>query len=77
MVLAPEVRGLERLAALAEGRSGVDDWISDLGRAKLAAAGIAPPAPVRAGNVVPLTLAVRCPRCGSVETEQLSRFGGG
>ncbi|KAB1139102.1 phenylacetate-CoA oxygenase subunit PaaJ [Micromonospora sp. AMSO12t] len=51
------------------------DWISDAGRAKLAAAGIAPPSPVRADNVVPLTLAVRCPRCGSPETEQVSRFG--
>ena len=51
------------------------DWISERGRAKLAAAGIAPPAPVRAGNVVPLTLAVRCPRCGAADTEQVSRFG--
>ncbi|MFI0791675.1 1,2-phenylacetyl-CoA epoxidase subunit PaaD [Micromonospora rubida] len=51
------------------------DWISESGRAKLAAAGIAPPAPVRSGPVVPLTLAVRCPRCGSPETEQISRFG--
>ncbi|MBM0228834.1 hypothetical protein JNW87_28395, partial [Micromonospora sp. ATA51] len=24
---------------------------------------------------MPLTLAVRCPRCGSPETEQVSRFG--
>ncbi|MEV4540513.1 1,2-phenylacetyl-CoA epoxidase subunit PaaD [Micromonospora echinaurantiaca] len=51
------------------------DWISESGRAKLTAAGIAPPAPVRAAGVVPLTLAVRCPRCGSPETEQVSRFG--
>ncbi|MFG3582061.1 1,2-phenylacetyl-CoA epoxidase subunit PaaD [Micromonospora chersina] len=52
------------------------DWISEGGRAKLAAAGIAPPAPAaRGGGVVPLTLAVRCPRCGSPETEQVSRFG--
>ncbi|PMR57539.1 phenylacetate-CoA oxygenase subunit PaaJ [Verrucosispora sp. ts21] len=51
------------------------DWITDAGRAKLAAAGIAPPATVRRDGVVPLTLAVRCPRCGSPETEQLSRFG--
>ncbi|MGK5443173.1 1,2-phenylacetyl-CoA epoxidase subunit PaaD [Micromonospora sp. URMC 105] len=51
------------------------DWISERGRAKLAAAGIAPPAPVRAGNLVPLSLSVRCPRCGSPETEQVSRFG--
>ncbi|WP_433389251.1 1,2-phenylacetyl-CoA epoxidase subunit PaaD [Micromonospora sp. KLBMP9576] len=51
------------------------DWISERGRASLAAAGIAPPSPVRAGAAVPLTLAVRCPRCGSPETEQVSRFG--
>ncbi|MDG4807308.1 phenylacetate-CoA oxygenase subunit PaaJ [Micromonospora sp. WMMD1120] len=51
------------------------DWISAGGRAKLAAAGIAPPAPTAGPGVVPLTLAVRCPRCGSPETEQVSRFG--
>ncbi|MEV0809373.1 1,2-phenylacetyl-CoA epoxidase subunit PaaD [Micromonospora sp. NPDC050200] len=51
------------------------DWISERGRAKLAAAGIAPPVPARTATVVPLTLAVRCPRCGSPETEQVSRFG--
>lgn len=54
------------------------DWISAAGRAKLAAAGIAPPPATRtgpAGTVVPLTLTVRCPRCGSPETEQVSRFG--
>jgi ring-1,2-phenylacetyl-CoA epoxidase subunit PaaD len=47
------------------------DWISDAGRSKLAAAGIAPPG--RAA--VPLRLSVRCPRCGSPDTEELSRFG--
>ncbi|MGC4899415.1 1,2-phenylacetyl-CoA epoxidase subunit PaaD [Micromonospora echinospora] len=51
------------------------DWISDAGRAKLAAAGIAPPASRGDDTVVPLTLAVRCPRCGSPETTQISRFG--
>ena len=57
------------------------DWISDAGRRKLAAAGVAPPgrATARAG-VVPLTLAppsvvVACPRCGARATEELSRFG--
>jgi ring-1,2-phenylacetyl-CoA epoxidase subunit PaaD len=47
------------------------DWISDAGRAKLAAAGIVPPG----RGVVPLRLSVRCPRCGSPDTEELSRFG--
>ncbi|ATO15459.1 phenylacetate-CoA oxygenase subunit PaaJ [Micromonospora sp. WMMA2032] len=51
------------------------DWISDTGRAKLAAAGIAPPGPRGDDTVVPLTLAVRCPRCGSPDTTQVSRFG--
>ncbi|KXK62642.1 phenylacetate-CoA oxygenase subunit PaaJ [Micromonospora rosaria] len=53
------------------------DWISDAGRAKLAAAGIAPPPPAGGTGraVVPLTLAVRCPHCGAPETEQVSRFG--
>lgn len=48
------------------------DWISESGRAKLAAAHIAPPHPT---GPVALTLSVRCPLCGSPDTEQLSRFG--
>jgi ring-1,2-phenylacetyl-CoA epoxidase subunit PaaD len=48
------------------------DWISPGGRAKLAAAGVAPPGPAHA---VPLSLSVRCTLCGSPDTEQLSRFG--
>jgi ring-1,2-phenylacetyl-CoA epoxidase subunit PaaD len=51
------------------------DDISDSGLAKLAAAGIAPPATQRDRATVRLHLSVRCPRCGSAETEQLSRFG--
>lgn len=53
------------------------DLISESGRAKLAAAGIAPPGPAarRSGGPVALALSVRCPRCGSPDTEQLSRFG--
>jgi ring-1,2-phenylacetyl-CoA epoxidase subunit PaaD len=45
------------------------DRITPAGREKLAASGIAPPsAPL-------LRLLVRCPRCGSLDTEELSRFG--
>jgi ring-1,2-phenylacetyl-CoA epoxidase subunit PaaD len=54
------------------------DWISESGRAKLAAAAIAPPATRAADGPVPLGmpgLAVTCPRCGSRDTEELSRFG--
>lgn len=56
------------------------DWITDEGRAKLAAHGIAPPGPaVRHAGPVPLTLGpprgVRCPQCGSPDTVELSHFG--
>jgi ring-1,2-phenylacetyl-CoA epoxidase subunit PaaD len=58
------------------------DWISAAGRRKLAEHGIAPPghAGPRAAGPIPLTLGaptavVRCPRCGSPATEELSRFG--
>jgi len=44
------------------------DWISEAGRAKLKAYGIAPPLP--AG-----TCAVECPQCGWTDTEEVSRFG--
>jgi ring-1,2-phenylacetyl-CoA epoxidase subunit PaaD len=49
------------------------DMISESGRAKLTAAGIAPPGP--AGPSPLLQIKPRCPRCGSPDTEQLSRFG--
>jgi ring-1,2-phenylacetyl-CoA epoxidase subunit PaaD len=55
------------------------DWITPAGRAKLEATGIAPPSRAAgrpgAGGRVALTLSVRCPHCGSPDTEELSRFG--
>jgi ring-1,2-phenylacetyl-CoA epoxidase subunit PaaD len=55
------------------------DWMTPAGRDKLAAAGIAPPGPRRSGPVlVQLTAApgaVACPRCGSADTREVSRFG--
>ncbi|HEY0001331.1 MAG TPA: 1,2-phenylacetyl-CoA epoxidase subunit PaaD [Actinoplanes sp.] len=57
------------------------DWISESGRAKLAAAGIAPPGPVprRAAGPIPLLLGapaatVACPQCGHAETERIAAF---
>ena len=41
-------------------------WISDEGKEKLRAYGIAPPE---------LAKAATCPRCGSTNTEEVSRFG--
>ncbi|MBV9846523.1 MAG: phenylacetate-CoA oxygenase subunit PaaJ [Kutzneria sp.] len=58
------------------------DWITTEGRRKLVEAGIAPPgsAPRRSAGPIPLTLTapakvVRCPRCASTDTVQLSEFG--
>jgi ring-1,2-phenylacetyl-CoA epoxidase subunit PaaD len=50
------------------------DWISDEGKRKLLAYGIAPPART---DEKPLLFAPRiaCPRCGSRDTERLSAFG--
>jgi ring-1,2-phenylacetyl-CoA epoxidase subunit PaaD len=56
------------------------DWMSAAGRAKLTAYGIAPPGPRPAGPV-PVQLVTRprepvaCPRCGSTDTSEISRFG--
>ncbi|MGW1762585.1 1,2-phenylacetyl-CoA epoxidase subunit PaaD [Streptomyces sp. NPDC002073] len=50
------------------------DDITAEGRRKLAEFGIAPPRPHSAEGPVPVTLSVRCPHCGSTDTELLSRF---
>jgi ring-1,2-phenylacetyl-CoA epoxidase subunit PaaD len=44
------------------------DWISEEGRQKLRAYGIAPP-------ILADVLTVACPQCGSEQTEEISRFG--
>ncbi|GAB3003929.1 phenylacetate-CoA oxygenase subunit PaaJ [Amycolatopsis acidiphila] len=55
------------------------DWITEDGRRKLAEAGIAPPGVAPRGPVrltlTPPVRQVRCPHCGSAETELLSEFG--
>lgn len=52
------------------------DDLTDEGRDKLARAGIAPPGPVRSGEgPMALSLSVRCPQCGSLDTRESSRFG--
>ena len=51
------------------------DWISDRGREQLRAYGIAPPP--RGADAVSLRgdFAIACPRCGSTNTTEVSRFG--
>ena len=57
------------------------DWITAEGHRKLAAAGIAPPAPAaKRGGPVEITLSfgppggVGCPHCGSVRTRRTAQF---
>lgn len=80
------IAGEVRAAATAAGATAVEvltvlspawttDWITETGKQTLAAHGIAPPGP-RSGGAVALTLAVRCPQCGSLDTRELSRFSG-
>lgn len=76
------------LALTADGFAGVEvrlvlspawttDWMSDDGKRKLVEYGIAPPSGRTAHHAGPirLTLAVKCPRCGSLDTHEVSRFG--
>jgi ring-1,2-phenylacetyl-CoA epoxidase subunit PaaD len=48
------------------------DWISPEGKEALRRSGIAPPSST---GVTGLTLSVRCPRCGSLDTREISHFG--
>jgi ring-1,2-phenylacetyl-CoA epoxidase subunit PaaD len=54
------------------------DAISESGRAKLQAYGIAPPGPVPPDALRPVRFArrlVACPQCGSEDTERIAEFG--
>lgn len=53
------------------------DWMSEEGKRKLTAYGIAPPSGRAAHRQGPvrLALSIRCPRCGSLDTHEVSRFG--
>nr|WP_309127815.1 1,2-phenylacetyl-CoA epoxidase subunit PaaD [Microbacterium sp.] len=52
------------------------DWMSEDGKRKLAEYGIAPPTGrAAASGPIRLSLSVRCPRCGSLDTKEVSRFG--
>lgn len=51
------------------------DWITDAGREKLRAYGIAPPPKGADAASLKNAQAAECPQCGSNDTEELSRFG--
>jgi ring-1,2-phenylacetyl-CoA epoxidase subunit PaaD len=51
------------------------DWMSEAGRAKLKAYGIAPPNGAAGRAALFGIEAVACPRCASADTERISEFG--
>ena len=51
------------------------DWLSDAGRRKLAAFGIAPPVQTASRRALFGEEHPVCPRCGSADTELISEFG--
>lgn len=51
------------------------DWITDEGKAKLEEYGIAPPTGKGHRGTVTLGMTVKCPRCHSLNTREISRFG--
>ena len=84
--IADDVRAAIAAAGLGEARvtlrrapAWTTDWITNAGRRKLAACGIAPPGPAAQAGEAPLRFAaplvVPCPRCASRRTERLSAFG--
>jgi ring-1,2-phenylacetyl-CoA epoxidase subunit PaaD len=76
----PATLAIEQLIREALDRNGYDDvyierqlfppwttdWITERGRERLRAYGIAPPS---------ASATAECPQCGSIETEEVSRFG--
>lgn len=78
VILALTVAGYDEVdVRLVLSPAWTTDWMSDAGKTKLAEYGIAPPsgrAAVSAGPIR-LALSVRCPRCGSLDTHEVSRFG--
>ena len=51
------------------------DWMTEEGKAKLEAYGIAPPTGTGHRGTVTLGLSVKCPQCHSLRTRELARFG--
>jgi ring-1,2-phenylacetyl-CoA epoxidase subunit PaaD len=52
------------------------DWITERGRQRLHAAGIAPPSAVDANGATVVEPPASCPRCTSRKTRRVSQFGG-
>lgn len=78
VILALNAAGYEPVdVRIALAPAWTTDWMTDAGKRKLTEYGIAPPtgrATLQQG-IVRLHLAVACPRCGSLRTREVARFG--
>ncbi|MGX5771274.1 1,2-phenylacetyl-CoA epoxidase subunit PaaD [Microbacterium trichothecenolyticum] len=77
VVLALTAAGYEDVEVrLALAPAWTTDWMTEAGKRKLVEYGIAPPSGRAAmGGPIRLQLSVRCPRCGSLDTREIARFG--
>lgn len=66
--------GLPRIVAVLS-PAWTTDWMSEAGKAKLKAYGIAPPKGRSSRAALFGIETVTCPRCGSADTERISEFG--
>lgn len=85
----PATHAIEAAVRVAIDRAGYDnvpirtvlspawttDWITERGRTQLREYGIAPPAAGAAATSLRDVGPAECPRCASVDTEEVSRFG--
>ncbi|WP_291075482.1 1,2-phenylacetyl-CoA epoxidase subunit PaaD [Hyphomonas sp.] len=73
---ALEARGLDDVAIeICRAPAWTTDWITPEGKEKLRAYGIAPPAQTAKCAGMLAQAEIRCPQCGSLQTEIVSEFG--
>lgn len=64
----------EGVVAMAFSPAWSTDWMTDVGREKLEAYGIAPPRPLETSISI-RQVKISCPQCSSTNTELINRFG--
>jgi ring-1,2-phenylacetyl-CoA epoxidase subunit PaaD len=67
--------GIKALVRTTLSPAWTTDWLTDAGRRKLAAFGIAPPEHTSSRRALFGEARPMCPLCGSADTEQISEFG--
>jgi len=76
VTVAVERAGYAPIVRMEMSPAWTTDWISERGRQRLHAAGIAPPSAVDANGATVVEPPASCPRCTSRKTRRVSQFGG-